>query len=96
MAVAHLAQADQPGHLLQFAIAGDRQVRQSSGWSVRYSSITPRRTRRTRSLVVGTFMPGATGVVQDAGVPARPSISTRHTRQEPNASSESVAQSFGT
>ena len=40
-------------------------------------------------------MPGATGVVQDAGVPARPSISTRHTRHEPNASSESVAHSFG-
>ena len=51
--------------------------------------------RRTRSPVVETFMPGATGVVQDAGVPARPSISHRHTRQEPNASSVSVAQSFG-
>ena len=40
-------------------------------------------------------MPGATGVVHDAGVPARPSISTRHRRQEPNASTMSVAQSFG-
>jgi hypothetical protein len=40
-------------------------------------------------------MPAATGVVQEAGVPARPSISTRHSRQEPNASSMSVAQSFG-
>ena len=40
-------------------------------------------------------MPAATGVVQDAGVPPRPSISQRHTRQEPNASNESVAQSFG-
>ncbi len=40
-------------------------------------------------------MPGATGVVQEAGVPARPSISTRHSRQEPNASTMSVAQSFG-
>ena len=38
----------------------------------------------------------ATGVVQDAGVPARPSISTRHSRQDPKASTESVAQSFGT
>ena len=40
-------------------------------------------------------MPAATGVVQEAGVPARPSISTRHRRQEPKASSMSVAQSFG-
>ena len=39
--------------------------------------------------------PASTGVVQEAGVPARPSISTRHRRQEPNASSMSVAQSFG-
>ena len=36
-----------------------------------------------------------TGVVQEAGVPARPSISIRHIRQEPNASTMSVAQSFG-
>ena len=34
--------------------------------------------------MVATFMPGATGVVQDAGVPGRPSISTRQTRHEPN------------
>ena len=40
-------------------------------------------------------MPFATGVVQEAGVPARPSISTRHSRQEPNASTLSVAQSLG-
>ena len=40
-------------------------------------------------------MPSATGVVHDAGVPRRPSISTRHSRQEPKASSESVAQSLG-
>src|SRR5262245_42987096 len=36
-----------------------------------------------------------TGVVQEAGVPARPSISTRQRRQEPKASTMSVAQSFG-
>ena len=35
------------------------------------------------------------GVVQDAGVPARPSISTRQRRHEPKASMLSVAQSFG-
>ncbi len=40
-------------------------------------------------------MPSATGVVQEAGVPARPSISTRHIRHEPNASRLSVAQSLG-
>ena len=40
-------------------------------------------------------MPGATGVVQEAGVPARPSISTRQSRQEPKASTISVAHSFG-
>ena len=55
----------------------------------------PLRRRSRRSLFVRTTMPSATGVVQDAGVPPRPSISTRHNRQEPNASSMSVAQSFG-
>ena len=49
----------------------------------------------SRSVCVFTTMPGATGVVQDAGVPARPSISTRHSRHEPNASTMSVAHSFG-
>jgi hypothetical protein len=40
-------------------------------------------------------MPAATGVVHDAGVPARPSISTRHRRHDPNAATISVAQSLG-
>jgi hypothetical protein len=31
-------------------------------------------------------MPLATGVVQEASVPGRPSISTRHSRHEPEAS----------
>ena len=44
---------------------------------------------------VRTFMPGATIVVQEAGKPLRPSISTRQSRQEPKDFSESVAQSFG-
>ena len=57
--------------------------------------MTPLRMRSRRSLLVCTTMPSATGVVQDAGVPPRPSISTRQSRQEPNASSMSVAQSFG-
>ena len=35
------------------------------------------------------------GVVQEAGVPLRPSISTRQSRQEPKASTMSVAHSFG-
>jgi hypothetical protein len=57
--------------------------------------MTPLRRRFNRSVWVRTAIPAATGVVQEAGVPARPSISTRHSRQEPNASSMSVAQSFG-
>ena len=40
-------------------------------------------------------MPSATGVVQEAGKPFMPSICTRHMRQEPKASSVSVAHSFG-
>src|SRR5258706_455922 len=39
-------------------------------------------------------MPFSAGVVQDAGVPLRPAISTRHRRHEPNASKESVAHGF--
>jgi hypothetical protein len=44
---------------------------------------------------VVTDMPGVTGVVHDAGVPRRPSISTRHMRHDPKASSRSVAHSLG-
>src|ERR1700678_4493585 len=40
-------------------------------------------------------MPASAGVVQDAGVPLRPSLSTRQRRQEPNASRLSVAHSRG-
>ena len=40
-------------------------------------------------------MPASAGVVQEAGVPFRPSISTRHSRHEPKASRLSVAQSLG-
>jgi len=42
-----------------------------------------------------SVMRAATGVVQEAGNPFMPSICTRHRRQEPKASSCSVAQSFG-
>src|SRR5262245_54863397 len=41
-------------------------------------------------------MPVSAGVVHEAGKPRRPSISTRHRRQEPKGSRLSVAQSFGT
>ena len=58
--------------------------------------MTLRRNRSTRGLWVCTTMPGSTGVVHEAGVPFLPSISTRHSRQEPNGSSESVAHSLGT
>ena len=47
------------------------------------------------SVCVRTTMPFSAGVVQEAGVPRRPSISTRQRRQEPKGSSESVAHSFG-
>ena len=46
-------------------------------------------------IVLDHEMPGMTGVVQDAGVPLRPSISIRQSRHEPNALMLSVAQSFG-
>ena len=65
------------------------------GCSETYNSSTLRRSLFTASLAVRTFMPAATSVVQEAGKPLRPSISTRHTRQEPKAFSVSVAQSFG-
>ena len=58
--------------------------------------MTLRRSRSTRGVWVCTTMPGSTGVVHDAGVPLRPSISTRHSRHEPNGSSESVAHNLGT
>ena len=61
-----------------------------------YSSITPRRNFASLGVCVCTFIPGSAGVVQEAGVPRRPSISTRHKRHEPNAATLSVAQSFGT
>ena len=57
--------------------------------------MTPRRSDLSLPVWVWTFMPSATGVVHEAGVPARPSISTRHRRQEPKACSVSVAQSLG-
>ena len=60
-----------------------------------YSSITPLRSFFKRSVWVWTTRPFIAGVVQEAGVPARPSISTRQSRQEPKASTMSVAQSFG-
>ena len=41
-------------------------------------------------------MPGATSVVQLAGVPRMPSTSTTQSRHEPNCLTMSVAQSLGT
>ncbi len=57
--------------------------------------MTPRRSFSSLGDWVWTTMPGSHGVVQDAGVPLRPSISTRHSRHDPNGSSESVAHSLG-
>ena len=57
--------------------------------------MTLSRSLATFGVWVRTTMPSAAGVVQEAGVPRRPSISTRHSRQDPNASRVSVAHSFG-
>src|SRR5262245_21228592 len=57
--------------------------------------ITPRRSSASFGDSVQTFMPGSTGVVHDAGYPRRPSISTRHNRQDPNGSRLTVAHSLG-
>ncbi len=57
--------------------------------------MTPRRMSASRRVWVWTRMPSATGVVQEAGVPLAPSISTRHSRHEPKAAMLSVAQSLG-
>src|ERR1700722_8300785 len=57
--------------------------------------MTPRRSRSRRGVLVRTIIPASAGVVQEAGVPLRPSISIRHRRQEPKASTLSVAQSLG-
>src|SRR5271156_1864556 len=57
--------------------------------------MTPRRSFASRGVCVWTTIPASAGVVQDAGVPLRPSISTRQRRQEPNASILSVAHSRG-
>ncbi len=57
--------------------------------------MTPLRSRSKRGVLVRTIIPASAGVVQEAGVPLRPSISIRHRRQEPKASTLSVAQSLG-
>src|SRR6202046_288537 len=57
--------------------------------------MTPLRSRSRRGVLVRTIIPASAGVVQEAGVPLRPSISIRHRRHEPNASTLSVAQSLG-
>src|SRR6202167_1123580 len=57
--------------------------------------MTPLRSRSRRGVLVRTIIPASAGVVQEAGVPFRPSISTRQRRHDPKASTLSVAQSFG-
>src|ERR1700722_20021363 len=57
--------------------------------------MTPRRSRSSRGVLVRTIIPASAGVVQDAGVPLRPSISIRQRRHDPKASTLSVAQSLG-
>ena len=60
-----------------------------------YSSSTPRRSCVQLLACVAHLHARRDLVVHEAGNPLRPSISTRHTRQEPNALSVSVAHSFG-
>ncbi len=57
--------------------------------------MTLRRRSCTCSVRVLTTIPSVQGVVHDAGVPLPPSTSTRQSRHDPNALSESVAQSLG-
>src|ERR1700722_639793 len=57
--------------------------------------MTPLPRPSNRGVLVRTIIPASAGVVQEAGVPFRPSISTRHRRHEPNASTLSVAHSLG-
>ena len=57
--------------------------------------MTPLRSRSSFSDWVTTFIPSATGVVQEEGVPLRPSTWITHKRHEPNAFRRSVEQSFG-
>ena len=57
--------------------------------------MTPWRIRSNFSDLVETFIPSATGVVHEDGVPLRPSISTTQSRQEPKAFKRSVAHNLG-
>src|SRR3984957_13912008 len=57
--------------------------------------MTPLRSRSRRGVLVRTIIPASAGVVHEAGVPLRPSISTRQSRHDPKASTLSVAQSLG-
>ena len=95
VAVAHLAQADRARHVLQFAVAvggagqavermiGDVELHHALAELLQPLGLgVHHHARRDRRRAGG-------------GVPARPSISTRHRRQEPKASSMSVAQSLG-
>ena len=88
IAVAHVAQADGARHVLQLAIAvggAGQAIERMVGDVELHHALA----ELLQPLGLGrTTMPGATGVVQEAGVPARPSISTRQRRQEPKASTD--------
>ncbi len=95
-AVADLAQADRLGDLVAIRCRRSRPCRSSRADDRRRRAPSRRGEchRAARSACAPPCL-SPTGVVQEAGVPPRPSISTRQSRQEPNASSMSVAQSFG-
>ena len=92
-----LAQADHARHVLQFAVAVGRAgeaVERVVG-DVELHDVLDGVSRAFASASRDLHAVGRPGVVHEAGVPLRPSISTRHSRHDPNASRLSVAHSFG-
>ena len=82
--IAHVAQADLAGLGLQLAVAvrraGEAIERVVGDVELHHAAA---QLLQPLGLGVGRRGPSATGVVQDDGVPLRPSISTMHRRQEP-------------
>ena len=78
-------------------LAARQMVKQGDGGSIAIvSSITPRRTRSTSGVSVRTLMPGAAGMVHEAGKPRVPSTSTRHVRHAALGPMSGSLQSCGT
>ena len=95
VAVAHVAQPDGAGHVLQLAVAvgraGEAIQRMVGDVELHHAAAQLRRAR----VCVWTFMPGATGVVHEAGVPGGPRSRPGRGGRSRTASRMSVAHSFG-